>query len=194
MNGIPFPLTFPPLKWNCGSCWGKYTTLYPNWSDASIQINRDLCHFNCTNYYLLELLNVHHCINFNNIYIQHQRSFCDINVHKVVLENFTFQHCERPLVTEWVATGVIVVACSPLTMSNEKVNILVLFRCENCAAVNLSRPDHVKICCTGVTASCANNAAIRPNVYVFVHVLLFTKKCIIFLNISRQKCYTVWYR
>jgi len=29
---------------------------------------------------------------------------CD-KVFKVVLENFSFQHCERPLVTERVATG-----------------------------------------------------------------------------------------
>jgi len=59
-----------------------------------------------------------------------------------------------------------------------------MFHCGLCAAVNLSWPGHLKICCTDVTASCTNSVAI--NVYVFVDVMLIIKKNTIFLNVFWQ--------
>jgi len=56
-----------------------------------------------------------------------------------------------------------------------------------CAAVNLPRPGHLKICCTDETASGTNNGAI--NVCISVDVMLFTKENIVFLNILRQNKY-----
>ena len=82
--------------------------------------------------------------------------------------------------------------CSPLTTKKIKfldhalISYVSLWLC--CCECVARRPQ-LKICCTDVTASCANNGAI--NVYIFVHVMLFTKKNIIFLNIlKRSRCYT----